>query len=179
MSAADAPRFTLVVDKEDCKFSCAHFTIFEASTAELLHGHNYQVRVELAGSTLDDEGLLADLARLKTDLRRLCAELDSHTLVPERCRHLELRHEGDEIELRFRQRRYRIPASEVVLLPIANTSIELLARFLFERLAETLDAPHVDTMAVSVEETAGQLCVYRGPVAGPRNGRGSSSVGAS
>ena len=50
------PRFRIVLAKEDFKFSAAHFTLFPGGRAELLHGHNYRVRVELAGSELDEEG---------------------------------------------------------------------------------------------------------------------------
>jgi len=39
---------TLHLYKQNFKFSSAHFLIFDENTAEKLHGHNYQVRVEIA-----------------------------------------------------------------------------------------------------------------------------------
>src|SRR5215207_3131678 len=76
------PRFRIVLAKEDFKFSAAHFTLFSGGRAELLHGHNYRVQVELSGSELDEEGLLVDLESFKKRLRGICAGLDSRTLRP-------------------------------------------------------------------------------------------------
>ena len=80
------PRFVLRLGKEDFKFSVAHFTVFSDRIAEDLHGHNYRVRVEIAGNGTDAHGLLMDLRGVKAEIRRLCAELDSKTLLPERSR---------------------------------------------------------------------------------------------
>ena len=68
--------------------------------------------------------------------------------------------EGDAIEIRCGERRYRFPADDVLLLPLANTSIELLARMLWEDLAPSLAGSRVEELAVSVEESAGQRCWY-------------------
>jgi 6-pyruvoyltetrahydropterin/6-carboxytetrahydropterin synthase len=158
----DPGRFRVVLAKEDFKFACAHFTVFAAGEAELLHGHNYRVAVELAGGRLDDHGLLLDVARFKAELRRLCAELDSHTLVPVKSPlvTVEERPGDGEIEIRFDRRRYVLPAADVVLLPLVNSSIELLAEHFWRLLAPALAGGRVDTLAVSVEESAGQRCVY-------------------
>ena len=43
-----AGRFTVRLAKQDFKFSAAHFTLFPDGTAELLHGHNFQVAVAVA-----------------------------------------------------------------------------------------------------------------------------------
>lgn len=156
--------FTLVLAKEDFKFSCGHFTLFDAERAELLHGHNYQVAVELSGPALDDEELLVDFAAVKSKIRAACARLDSHTLVPARSRHLRVVEEGGSVEVAYRDRRYRLPTEDVILLPLANTSIEALARMLWRELASEVEWPAVEAMGVCVAETAGQSCWYRAPV---------------
>ncbi|NJL29626.1 MAG: 6-carboxytetrahydropterin synthase [Thermoanaerobaculia bacterium] len=154
--------WTLVLAKEDFKFSSAHFTLFGPEEAELLHGHNYRVKVELAGSELDDEGLLVSFEKVKGAIRELCAWLDDKTLVPQHSRHLQVRAEDESVEIIFAGRRYVLPAQDVLLLPLANTSIELLARLLWQKLAPRLDGLRVETLSVEVAETAGQSCVYRG-----------------
>jgi 6-pyruvoyltetrahydropterin/6-carboxytetrahydropterin synthase len=154
------PRYRMVLAKEDFKFSSAHFTLFGDGRAELLHGHNYRVRVELAGGELDGDGLLVDIERFKRELRALCARLDSRTLIPTLSPRLDwLRDEGG-IEVRFGDRTYRFPAADTLLLPLANTSIELLARSLWQDLAPLLAGSRVRSLAVSVEETPGQECWY-------------------
>ena len=62
--------------------------------------------------------------------------------------------------MRFGACRYVVPAADALVLPIANTTMELLAELLWRRLAPVLAGGHADTLAVSVEESAGQRCVY-------------------
>ena len=153
-------RYRVVLAKEDFKFSAAHFTLFGDGRAELLHGHNSRVRVELAGGDLDGEGLLVDIESFKRALRALCAGLDSRTLIPGESARLQWAREGDAVAVRFGERDYRFPAADTLVLPLANTSIELLARMLWHGLAPHLAGTRVEALAVSVEETAGQECWY-------------------
>src|SRR6185295_10724777 len=153
-------RYRIVLAKEDFKFSAAHFTLFADGRAELLHGHNYRVRVELSGSDLDAEGLLLDIESFKRAIRQLCARLDSRTLIPGESRRLRCTREGDAIDVRCGERSYRFPAADTLLLPLANTSIELLARMLWRDLVPHLAGSRVEALGVSVEESAGQRCWY-------------------
>ena len=158
------PRYRMVLAKEDFKFSSAHFTLFAGGRAELLHGHNYRVRVELAGEELDGDGLLVDIESFKRALRGLCARLDSRTLIPGESPRLHWAQEGGAVEVRCGERVYRFPAEDTLVLPLANTSIELLARMFWHDLAPVLAGSRVDSLAVAVEETAGQQCWYEAGV---------------
>lgn len=163
----ETPRFEIRLAKEDFKFSAAHFTLFPGGRAELLHGHNYRVRVTLAGSRLGDVGLLVDAAAVKRRIRASCQVLDERTLIPERAAgegRLEVRSAGGAVEVRFDGRAYRLPADDVVLVPLENVSIELLARMLWDEIAPVLAGTPVESLTVEVEETAGQSCAYRAPV---------------
>ncbi len=155
--------YTLILAKQDFKFSCAHFTLFSAEHAELLHGHNYQVRVRLRGPELDARGLLLAIEPLKRRIRELCARLDSRTLIPAESPLLTLGRDDSNITIRFRERVYGLPAADVVLLPWVNTSIELLAQMLWLELQPAIDATRIAVLAVEVEETAGQSCIYEAP----------------
>jgi 6-pyruvoyltetrahydropterin/6-carboxytetrahydropterin synthase len=157
---ASLPRYRIVLAKEDFKFSVAHFTLFGGGRAELLHGHNYRVRVELSGHELDGEGLLVDLESCKRLLRGWCGRLDSRTLLPGESPRLAWERAGEAIEVRCDGRSYRFPAADVLVLPLANTSIELFARLLWHDLAPHLAGSRVEALAVSVEESAGQSCWY-------------------
>lgn len=157
---ASSPRFRIVLAKEDFKFSAAHFTLFPGGQAELLHGHNYRVRVELAGDELNEEGLLVDIDAFKKKLRSICAGLDSRTLLPGDSPRLDWHRDGVSIEVRCGERVYRFPADDTLVLPLINTSMELLARMIWRELAGSLDGSKLDTLAVSVEETSGQRCWY-------------------
>jgi len=169
-------RFRLSLSKQDFKFSVAHFTVFSAGEAELLHGHNYRVSVEMEGPEVSDLGLLADVARVKAEIRAVCAELDSHTILPTQSPLVSVEEiagdggaagggkGGAKVDVRYGERRYVLPATDVVLLPLANTTMELFARYFWRRLAPALAESGVDRLAVAVEETDGQRCAYEAPL---------------
>jgi 6-pyruvoyltetrahydropterin/6-carboxytetrahydropterin synthase len=160
----DRGTYTLRLAKEDFKFSCAHFTVFGPDEAELLHGHNYQVEIELTGKHLDEEGLLASFVEVKAAIRLACKRLDSKTLIPALSRHLDIRDRPQAVEVRYRDRLYVLPDQDVLLLPIANTSIELFARMFWQELVSSVDLSKLDSLGVSVAETAGQSCYFRAPL---------------
>lgn len=168
---SDLPEhYTVHLAKEDFKFSAAHFTLFPDGQAELLHGHNYQVELELTGEGLDSYGLLCDFVAVKRAIRGACERLDTRTLVPRDSGELGLSEEEDGVVVTYQDRRYVFPARDVLVLPLVNTSIELLARWLWHEMAPGLRNTQVTVLGVSVAETAGQSCWYRAPVARAADG---------
>lgn len=163
-----APVFSIRLAKEDFKFSAAHFTLFPDGRAELLHGHNYRVRLELTGHRLSDVGLLFDVSVIKRAIRERCAVLDERTLIPTGTDRLAVARRDGTVEVRFRDRVYAFPEADVVLLPLANVSIELLARMLWQEVAGTLTGTPVERLTVDVEETPGQSCAYSALLGVPR-----------
>lgn len=159
------PRFTLRLAKGDFKFSAAHFTLFSATEAEPLHGHNYRVLVEVGGDELDALGLLIETGILKRRIRELLVGLDDRVLLPERSPLLALTVQDGAVDCRYADRAYRFPEREVVLLPLVNVTMELLARLVWRRLAEDLEAGSATHLAVEIEETDGQSCRYAAPLA--------------
>jgi 6-pyruvoyltetrahydropterin/6-carboxytetrahydropterin synthase len=164
-SAAPMERWSIELEKENFKFSAAHFLIFPDGSAERLHGHNYRVFVEIA-ARLSAHGLVLDFKQIKPVVRELCDELDEHWLVPGE--HATLRWTelpGGSVEVRYEDRVYRAPRSDVLVLPINNTSSENLATWFGRELLRRIRArfPDVDVseLRVAVEETAGQRGVYR------------------
>ena len=101
--------------------------------------------------------------------RAACARLDSRTLVPARNRQITVREDGGNVEVAFRDRSYRFPADDVLVLDQLNVSIEVLARMLWQELVEGLDEPRVEALGVSVSQTGGQECWYRAPVSSSRS----------
>jgi len=148
----------ITIEKEDMKFSSAHFTIFEQSI-ERLHGHNYQVRLRLRADRLQ-HGLLIDFAVLKHEVRRLCAELDEHVLLAGEHPELQIRTSGESLELQCRGKRWLLPAEDCCVLPLANVSCECLAayfcRSIADRLRQPLQAAGVHTLVTEVQESPGQ-----------------------
>lgn len=157
-------RWSIELEKENFKFSAAHFLIFPDGSAERLHGHNYRVFVEIA-ATLSRFGLVLDFKVVKPVIRELCDELDEHWLVPGehpvlRCAELE----SGTVEVRYLDRLYCAPREDVIVMPMNNTSSEnlsaLFGRELLRRLRERFPEVDVASLRVAVEETSGQRGVW-------------------
>lgn len=157
-------RYFVELSKEDFKFSSAHFTLFGEGMDEPLHGHNYRVSVRIEAPEIDERGLLVDFGTVKARVRELCARLDDRVLLPERASSLVVQLDGARLRLRCGERSYEFPAEEVLLLPLANTSVELFSRWIWEQLAPTLAGTGADRLAVIVEETSGQRGGYEAPL---------------
>ena len=71
---------------------------------------------------------------------------------------------ADGIHAFYRDDHYLVPKRDVKVLEIANTSSELLARWLCDRLmarvAETLPMLKMQRVLVTVQESPGQSAVY-------------------
>ncbi|MBX2986364.1 MAG: 6-carboxytetrahydropterin synthase [Bdellovibrionaceae bacterium] len=152
-------RTTLHLAKQNFKFSAAHFLIFDEKSAEKLHGHNYQVTVDLevAGEAdLAGRGFFVDFNVFKKFIKARLDQWDEVVLLPEKHTDMKFRREGSSLEVRFRDRFYVFPANEVILLPVTNTSVEQLSRLLAEEFHAAFKDQHVARVRVSVEETRGQ-----------------------
>jgi 6-pyruvoyltetrahydropterin/6-carboxytetrahydropterin synthase len=57
-------------------FAAAHNLRNYKGKCEDLHGHNYKIRIVLAGKELDSTGLLYDFVQLKQAIRAVIASLD-------------------------------------------------------------------------------------------------------
>jgi 6-pyruvoyltetrahydropterin/6-carboxytetrahydropterin synthase len=147
------------VTKDYLVFSAAHFITFGGNICERLHGHNYRVAAEVYGP-LDENHYVIDFIALRDTLRELVLELDHHMLLPDR--HPTIRVAPDErsVEVTFEDRRWVFPREDCVILPLENTTAELLARYLGQRLLEALKQrlgigpPRV---RIEVDECEGQL----------------------
>lgn len=150
---------TLHLFKENFKFSSAHFLIFDETRAERLHGHNYRVRVHLGvepGRETAQHGYSVDFHVLKKAIKAWVDEWDEHVLLPARHPEMKIGLTDETLEVRFRERFYAFPASEVVLLPVTNTSVEQLSRYGAERLMDEFRKFGLNWVKVMVEETSGQ-----------------------
>ncbi|HMN69692.1 MAG TPA: 6-carboxytetrahydropterin synthase [Bdellovibrionales bacterium] len=155
--------YTIHLAKEPFKFSCSHFTILTPTYAERLHGHNYQVRVSISCPGTDPRlGLVFDFNKVKPMIRSFCQELDERILIPERSPFLTIDKSEDEVELKFRERRYVFPLGDTRFIPVVNITTEELARLACEKLHQEMrDLPVWTGLKVNVEETRGQSISYK------------------
>ncbi len=150
--------FRVRLEKESFKFSGTHFTILGPQEAERLHGHNYYVWVELEVNKLHPElGFAFDFNLVKPLVHGLCKNLDEYILLPARSSYLKITRTGDDIEVKFHEKTFHFPVSDVRELPIANVTCEELARHLTGELAKALpNNLGITCLTVAVNETKGQ-----------------------
>ena len=149
--------FRVRVERQKLKFAAAHFATFEGQ-CEPLHGHNYAVTIEVAGSLTDDSWVI-DFSALKTMGKKLCDELDHKFLLQRDSRVLQIDEGMSNWKVRFLERGFVFPKSDVVALPIDNTTAERLAEWFAARLLDPLlarGATNLTTLTVGVEEAPGQ-----------------------
>lgn len=111
-------------------FSAAHRLENFYGKCEALHGHNWKVEVFLQGDQLDEAGLLQDFGVVKARTRELLEEIDHKYL------------------------------NELPQFSNQNPSSENLARFLYQRLAATLNRDGVKVSRVSVWESDTSCASY-------------------
>jgi 6-pyruvoyltetrahydropterin/6-carboxytetrahydropterin synthase len=154
--------YAVRVTKDYLVFCSAHFITY-GNECETLHGHNYRAAITLEGVP-DANHYVFDFVTLKHLGKSLCERLDHRVLLPSENEHLVLERDGDGIIVRFREKTYRFPIADVVLLPIPNTTAEMLARYLAQQLrrdALVAAATHLSAIEVEVEESFGQSARYR------------------
>lgn len=154
--------FTIHLAKEPFKFSCSHFTILAPDRAERLHGHNYQLRVDISVDDVDAQlGFAFDFNAAKPLIRGFCDELDERILIPTRSPYLQIREDGASLEVRFADRHYVFPVADCLQLPLTNITSEELARYAWEKLTTALKSlPRWTALRVHIEETRGQSVSY-------------------
>jgi 6-pyruvoyltetrahydropterin/6-carboxytetrahydropterin synthase len=151
-------RFKVRVTKDYLVFCSGHFISYEGDKCERLHGHNYRASVEIEGD-LDANRYVFDFIALKSRTKALTDELDHRMLLATRNPFIQVEEGARQVRVRYRDREWSFPREDCVLLPIENTTAELLARYLAERLLRELREVHQyepSVLRVEVEESFGQ-----------------------
>ena len=155
-------RFQVRVTKDHLVFCCGHFISYEGHRCERLHGHNYRAAVELEGG-LDENFYVFDFVALKARTKEITDELDHHLLLATRNPLIRVEERGATVRVAYKDREWVFPADDCVLLPIENTTAELIARYVAGRLTDALRSRHGFTptvLRIEVEENVGQSATY-------------------
>ncbi len=153
--------FQVSLSKERFKFSSTHFTIFKDHEGECLHGHNYQVSVDLDFRSLaEDTGLSAEFSQVKNEVDKICNELDEKVLLPENSPFLDIESVKENYEVRFGKKFYSFPKEDCALLDIVNVSSECLAKYIHYKLSKAYLSIGLEALSVTVEESSGQAVTY-------------------
>ena len=157
--------FRVQVSKDYLVFASAHFITFRGHQCETLHGHNYRVGVAVEGSVDAEAFFVLDFSVLKQITRRLVDEIDHKVLLPTQNPKLAFHEEQDRLRVDyFGQPTYVFPRRDCALLPIQNSTAEMLAQYLGTRVRDELNRggyTHLTLLEIEVEENYGQSATYR------------------
>jgi 6-pyruvoyltetrahydropterin/6-carboxytetrahydropterin synthase len=113
------------------EFEAAHALKGNFGAATRLHGHTYRVEVIAGAREVDETGTFYDIGRLRTDLRAVLDEMHYRNL-------------DDLPEMAGR-----------------NTTAEIVAQYIFKRIATPLRASDVVSLKVTVWESPSIFASYR------------------
>lgn len=156
-------QYHVKIEKERLVFSAAHFITYDGDTCEPLHGHNYHVAAEVRGPLVENEYVI-DFIALRDTLQQIVDDLDHRMLLATDHPTISVQSDEKEVEVTHGERRWVFPAGDCVLLPMANTTAELLARFIGHRLLDSLEerlGARPTDVTIAVDECDGQWGVCR------------------
>ncbi len=159
-------RYRVRVTKDHLVFSAAHFITFNGNICERLHGHNWRVAVEVAGP-LDENSYVFDFIALRDAALKLVGELDHRVLLPTQHPTIHVQADASEVTATFESRRWVFPREDCVLLPVANVTAELIARWMALQLRDLIRQHHgqkLESLRVEIEENFGQWAMCELPV---------------
>lgn len=155
--------YSIKIYKQYFNFACSHFLIFEDGTREPIHGHNYRVLVKGEAPALKSD-MVFDFLDIKPIVREVCDSLDHKLLLPKENDRLKFFDKGLNMEIITPDESlFSIPKSDILLLPIENTSAERLAIYINSQIRELVKKRFnfiFSTLEIEVEETPGQSAVY-------------------
>lgn len=132
-------------------FSAAHI-LPEHDKCGRIHGHNYAVHARLEGYP-GKQGFVLDFIPLKEALRRVADRMDHKIIIPAHY----VDEQGEELEIKFDDKRYVFPREDVLLLDITRSTAEELAGYILKKILEELELPDsVVAVEIGVDESRGQ-----------------------
>ena len=153
------------VGKDALGFAASHFITFEGSTCERLHGHNFRIAVDLEGP-LNEDSLVFDFVVLKRILVEILGELDHRVLLPLHSSRIRLVHDARAVNVQCGEKSWVFPREDCVLLPLENTTAELLAKWIADRMQGEMTRRALLPLAlprivrVEVEESPGEAAFH-------------------
>jgi 6-pyruvoyltetrahydropterin/6-carboxytetrahydropterin synthase len=155
--------FRVTVSKDYLGFAAAHFLTFRGHACESLHGHNYRVAMTIEGPVDPECNFVIDFAVVKRTLRKQVELLDHRVLLPTRNPKLSYREAGDMTMVEYLGAlTYQFPTRDCVMLPITNSTAEMIAEWMANTVRDELLATGavIESLELEVEESPGQSAIY-------------------
>jgi len=102
---------------------------------------------------------VVDFLIARQELKAILSELDHRVLLPRECPGLQIETADGRVHVALAARRWSFPADDCLLVPLVNTSTEMLAEYIGRRLLNALAAAgHTEPLTLTVELGEGTGC---------------------
>lgn len=146
----------LKISGDKLTLASAHM-LFKHDKCSRLHGHNYEIEVEVEGD-LDENNMLIDFGPFKTSVSSMIMELDHKIILPEKNSELDIKLDQKQYIISTCDKKfYRFPKEDVVLVPLESTTVELLSKYLHDKLKERYSKFKI---TVTIAETPTSIVSY-------------------
>jgi len=135
------------------RFSAAHFIPGDWKCSRL-HGHDYSISVKIIGE-LNGKSYFLDFSKAKAKLREIADFLDHRVLVPELREGIRIEKRDANLIVILDGKNYSFPDEECRLIPVKDTTAELLSEFILDRFVKSLEQ-EVEEVEIEVHEGPGQ-----------------------
>ncbi len=149
------PLTTIEISKEYLHFAAAHFTLFSATEREHLHGHNFQVTLDVQ-APVGTDGLTFDYNILKTAVKAICDNLDEQVLMPELSPYLSIERDNHYTYVLFADERIPFLPRDLTLLPVRNITVEELSHYLLHTLRQRPEIARLDIREITLRCSSGE-----------------------
>ncbi len=155
--------FAVSVHNGPLHFNAAHFITFENS-CENLHGHNFHARIDATGDNTGDDFVI-DFVLMSRLAGEICARLHDKVLLPGNSPLVNIEHRSGQVHVSSYDKQFTLPAGNCMELPVRNTTAEMLAWYIGDRLIDTLRTQealgNITMLEVAVEEADQQWGISR------------------
>jgi 6-pyruvoyltetrahydropterin/6-carboxytetrahydropterin synthase len=115
---------------------------------------------------LNEDSLVFDFVVLKRILVEILGELDHRVLLPLHSSWIQLAHDAKAVNVRCGEKNWVFPREDCALLPLENTTAELLAKWIADRVQGEMTRRALLPLAlprivrVEVEESPGEAAFH-------------------
>jgi 6-pyruvoyltetrahydropterin/6-carboxytetrahydropterin synthase len=119
----------IIHHEKNLSFNSAHFLILERGKRESIHGHSYNLKINISG---DSEEKLIRIMKAAEDVT---GSLDSRTLIQGINPFLSIEFKNGQVQIKISRETIVLSEKDVIVLPVENTTSEHVSEYLHKEIA--------------------------------------------
>jgi 6-pyruvoyltetrahydropterin/6-carboxytetrahydropterin synthase len=108
----------------------------------------------------DNSGIVAEFSEIKPAMRRCCLAAATHPSTRTRTA-AEITQKNDSLSIICGRKRYQLPNEDVTVLPLINTTLEVLAGYLLSQVLPQLKKTGLVAAELEISELPGTSATAR------------------